>query len=162
MDKKEFEFPDEKAEKAAAAQQNQAETDLEEGDVEVDIIDDTPEEDRGRKPLAKTPDEPSDEELQSYTAGVQQRIKELTHARHDERRAKEEAVREKQELERAARALAAENKRLQQYVHTGETAYATTLKSAASSEMEMAKKKLKEAHEAFDTDAIVEAQADLN
>jgi hypothetical protein len=93
MDKKEFEFPDEKAEKAAAAQQNQAETDLEEGDVEVDIIDDTPEEDRGRKPLAKTPDEPSDEELQSYTAGVQQRIKELTHARHDERRAKEEAVR---------------------------------------------------------------------
>jgi hypothetical protein len=162
MDKKEYEFPDEKAEKDAASQQNQAETELEEGDVEVDIIDDTPEADRGRKPLAKQPDEPTDEELTQYTAGVQQRIKELTHARHDERRAKEEAVREKQELERAARALAAENKRLQQYVHTGETAYATTLKSAASSEMEMAKKKLKEAHEAFDTDAIVEAQADLN
>ena len=162
MDKKEYEFPDEKAEKDAASQQNPAETDLEEGDVEVDIIDDTPEADRGRKPLAKQPDEPTDEELTQYTAGVQQRIKELTHARHDERRAKEEAVREKQELERAARALAAENKRLQQYVHTGETAYASTLKSAATSELEIAKKKLKDAHEAFDTDAIVEAQTSLN
>lgn len=162
MDKKEFEFPDEKAKKDAAEQQNDVNTELEEGDVEVEVIDDTPEQDRGRKPLAKEPEETTDEELQQYSAGVQQRIKELTHARHDERRAKEALAREKQELERAARALAAENKRLQQYVHTGETAYAGTLKSAASAEMEIAKKKLKEAHEAFDTDAIVEAQAAMN
>jgi hypothetical protein len=159
MDKKEYKFPDEEEKKGSAAEQQ---SDIDEGDVDVEIIDDTPEEDRGRKPLAKTPEEPSDEELQQYSAGVQQRIKELTHARHDERRAKEEVQREKQELERAARALAAENKRLQKYVHTGEEAYAGTLKSAASSEVEMAKRDLRAAHDAFDTDAIVEAQAKLN
>jgi hypothetical protein len=160
MDKKEFEFPDEVEQKVSAA--SQQDTDIEEGDVEIEVVDDTPEGDRGRKPLAKAPEEPTDEELQGYSASVQQRIKELTHARHDERRAKEEALRERQELERAARALAAENKRLQQYVQTGEQAYAGTLKSAATSEVAMAKQKLKEAHDSYDTDAIVEAQALLN
>ena len=156
MENKEFQFPDEIETKDVAK------SEIEEGDVEIDIIDDTPEVDRGRRPLAKQPDEPTDEELTQYTAGVQQRIKELTHARHDERRAKEEALREKDELERAARALSADNRRLQQYVHTGETVYAGTLKSAAVAEMEMAKKKLKDAHDAFDTDAIVESQTALN
>jgi septation ring formation regulator EzrA len=47
-------------------------------------------------------EDPSDDELDTYSDNVKKRIKELTHARHDERRAKEALSREKQELERIA------------------------------------------------------------
>lgn len=153
-----FKFPDEKGD--AAEQQNKVEFDVE-GDVDLEVVDDTPEQDRGRKPLETEPDEVTDAELAQYSKDVQSRIKSLTHARHDERRRKEEVQREREELERAARALAAENQRLKQYVQTGEQAYAGTLKEAAESAVETAKRKYKEAHEAFDTDALIEAQQEL-
>jgi len=59
-----------------------------EGDVvEADIIveDDTPEQDRKAQPLNREVEDPTDDEIEGYTKGVQSRIKELTHARHDER-----------------------------------------------------------------------------
>ena len=90
-----------------------------EADVEVEIVDDTPEKDRGRKPLDREVADPTDDEIESYSDGVKKRIKELTHARHDERRAKEALLREKLELERLAQHMAEENKKLKQYVNTG-------------------------------------------
>ena len=69
-----------------------------EDEVEIEIVDDTPEKDRGRRPLDREVEDPTDDEIESYTQGAQKRIKELTHARHDERRAKEALLREKQEL----------------------------------------------------------------
>ena len=91
-----FKFPDEVDNQADEAK-NQA---AEEADVEIEIVDDTPEKDRGRKPLDKEVADPTDDEIESYSEGVKKRISELTHARHDERRAKEALLREKQELER--------------------------------------------------------------
>ena len=81
-------------------------------EVEVEIVDDTPVKDRGREPLNREVADPTDEEINSYSDGVQKRIKELTHARHDERRAKEALLREKKELERLAEHMANENKKL--------------------------------------------------
>ena len=66
-------------------------------DYEVDVVDDTPEEDRGRKPLDKEVIDPTDDELSSYSDKVKGRIKELTRVRHDERRAKESITRENSE-----------------------------------------------------------------
>ena len=71
-------------------------------DIDVEIIDDTPEQDRGRRPLDREVEDPTDEEIEQYTQGAQKRIKELTHARHDERRAKEATLREKQDLAKLA------------------------------------------------------------
>jgi hypothetical protein len=153
MEETEFKFPDEDGTEVKVTAKG--------GDVEIDIIDDTPEQDRGRKPLEREPEDANDEELAQYSANVQKRIKELSHARHDERRAKEQAQREREELARYSQQLAEENKRLKQYVHTGEQAYAGSLKTAAEAELEMAKKRFKEAHEAFDADAIIEAQQAL-
>lgn len=153
----EYKFPDD-------VDGNKAETELEisiEGDVDLEIVDDTPEKDRGRKALAQDPEDANEEELSQYSAKVQNRIKELSHARHDERRAKETVLREREELERVAQRLVEENKRLKQYVNTGEQAYAGSLKSVAESEYAMAKKQFKEAHEAFDSDAMIEAQSAL-
>lgn len=157
MAEAEYKFPDE-------VDGNKAEPELEisvEGDVDLEVVDDTPEKDRGRKALAQDPEDANEEELSQYSTKVQNRIKELSHARHDERRAKETVLREREELERVAHRLVEENKKLKQYVNTGEQAYAGSMKSAAEAEYEMAKRQFKEAHEAFDSDAMIEAQSAL-
>jgi len=154
----EFKFPDEEENKV------DAEVDIDvsgETDVEIEIEDDTPERDRNAKPLNREVEDPTDEEIEGYTKGVQGRIKELTHARHDERRAKEAALREKQELERLTQQILEENRRLKEYVKTGETTYAETLKAKTEAEMEMARRKYKEAAESYDTDAMMAAQEAL-
>jgi hypothetical protein len=130
-------------------------------EVEIEIVDDTPEKDRGRRPLDREVEDPTDDEIESYTQGAQKRIKELTHARHDERRAKEALLREKQELERLAQHMVEENKRLKQYVSTGTEQYGAMAKTAAEAEMDKARQEYKAAQEAFDTDAIIAAQERL-
>jgi len=131
------------------------------GDVEIEVVDDTPVQDRGRRPLEREVEDPTDDEIENYSDKVKGRIKELTHARHDERRAKEATMREKQELERLAQQLIEENKKLKQYVSTGTEQYSTMAKTAAEAELDKARRQYKEAQEAFDTDAIIAAQEAL-
>ena len=161
-----FKFPDELEDEQKL--DNAGETEVKVGeqaggddDIEIEVIDDTPPQDRGRKPLDKEVADPSEDELDSYTEGVKKRIKELTHARHDERRAKEALLREKQELERLAQHMQEENKKLRQYVSTGTEQFAASQKQVAEAEVEKAKRQLKEATEAFDTEAIIAAQEAL-
>jgi hypothetical protein len=132
-----------------------------EGDIEVDIEDDTPERDRFAKPLDKEVTEPTDEELENYGAKVKARIKELTHARHDERRAKEALAREKAELERLAQQLLEEKKRYVQYINEGTVTHAATLKEKAEADLEMARRKYKDAQESYDSETMLEAQESL-
>jgi len=143
-----FEFPDEKEEKAKVKAEE---------DFKVEIEDDTPEEDRGRK-AAPPPEDPSDEELASYDEKVQARIKKFTRGYHDERRAKESALREREAAEQFAKQVFEENKRLQKQLSSGSHVLIEQSKSAATGALEMAKKKYKEAYESADTDAIVDAQ----
>jgi hypothetical protein len=128
------------------------------GDVEVEIVDDTPAQDRGRKPLDREVADPSDDEMDNYTEGVKKRIKELTHARHDERRAKENLLREKQELERIAQHMMEENKKLKHYVNNGSEHYAASVKHIAENALDDAKRQYKAAYESGDSDALVAAQ----
>ena len=146
-----FEFPDEIAAKA----------DEKEFEVEIEVVDDTPAQDRGRVALDRPVEDPTDEEINSYSDKVKGRIKELTHARHDERRAKESTIREKQELENLAQQLLDENRQLKEYANTGAKQYAETVKQAVGSELETARRNYKAAQEAFDTDAIIAAQEAL-
>jgi len=151
--KDEFKFPDEQDEKI--------EVEAEGGDVEIEIVDDTPDKDRGRKPLDREVEDPTDDEIESYSDNVKRRIKDLTHARHDERRAKEALLREKQELERLAQQLLQENRNLKTTVNTGTEEYVTMAKTVADTQLEKARRDLKAAQEAFDTDAILAAQEAL-
>ena len=154
-----FKFPDEEDVKIEASEEKvEISTD---DDVEIEIVDDTPARDRGRKPLDREVEDPTDDEIENYTQGAQKRIKELTHARHDERRAKEAIQRERDELERLAQQILSENKRLKDYVQTGSEQYGAMAKTAADAELDQARRALKAAQEAFDTDAIVEAQEAL-
>jgi len=130
-------------------------------DIEVEIVDDTPEKDRGRKPLEKEVEDPTDEEIESYSSNVQKRIKDLTHARHDERRVKEATMREKLELERLTQQLIEENKKLRQNVNTGTEQFVAQHKVLAENELDKARRQYKEAQESFDSDAILAAQEAL-
>ena len=81
------------------------------GEVEIEIEDDTPEADRGRK-ASPPPEEVTNEELENYSDKVKNRIKHFSKGYHDERRAKEAAQREREELESYAKNLIAENNKL--------------------------------------------------
>lgn len=151
----EFEFPDEKEAKEAAKQQAAAD------DFEVEIEDDTPPEDRGRKPAATPPEEPTDDELSSYDEKVQARIKKFTKGYHDERREKEKALREREAAETYARQIIEENRRLQQQLAASSKVFVEQSQSSAQLELETAKKKYKEAYEAGDSDALADAQAEV-
>lgn len=154
-----FKFPDEIESKQ---DEPKVEVELEaESDIEIEIEDDTPEPDRGRKPLDKDVEDPSDDEVEQYSEKVQKRIKELAHARHDERRAKEAALREREEAMRVTQQLVEENRRLKSYVSTGEQTYATVLKEKAQADLDMARRRYKEAAESYDSDAMLAAQEAL-
>jgi len=148
-----FEFPDEKDAKAAKAAADD--------NFEVEIEDDTPAADRGRKPMKEPVEDPTEEELASYDEKVQARIKKFTRGYHDERRAKEEALREREAAEAFARQVFEENKKLQQQLSSGSKQFIETSKSAAETELLAAKKRFKEAYDSGDSDALVEAQAEV-
>lgn len=161
-----FKFPDEDdgGENSVAANAKDDSVDIQadaENDVEIEIVDDTPAKDRGRKPLDKEVADPTDDEIENYSEKVQTRIKELTHARHDERRMKEALLREKQEMDKLLSYLAEENKRLKHTVNYGQEVFANTAKDAAEAQLQAARRQLKDAQESFDTDAIIEAQEAL-
>ena len=150
-----FDFSDEKEAKATKAAA------VEEDKLDVEIEDDTPVDDRGRKPMKVPPEDVTDSELSSYDEKVQARIKKLGKGYHDERRAKEEALRERQAAESYARQMLEENKKLQQQLASGSKAYIETSQEAATAALAAAKKQYKEAYDSGDSDALADAQADI-
>ena len=159
-----FNFPDEDDDRKVVAREEDDSVVIQadaEGDVEIEIFDDTPVKDRGRKPLDKEVSDPTDDEIENYSDKVQARIKELTHARHDERRMKESLLREKQEMDKLMTYLSEENKKLKQTVNYGQEVFVNTARDAAESQLQAARRQFKDAQESFDTDAIIEAQEAL-
>ena len=150
----EYTFPDEQVSAKAEAERNAA------SDIQVEVVDDTPAADRNRKPSAP-PADPTDDELSQYSEGVKKRIQHFTKGYHDERRAKEAAQREQAAAFQLAQNLVEENKRLQGSLSQGQQALLENAKRIVAQELQGAKNALKAAQEAFDTDAIVEAQTKL-
>ena len=135
----------------------------EEPEVELKVEDDTPEEDRNRSPMPKEIVEDLEkDELENYSDGVKERLKQMKKVWHDERRAKEAAQREHQQAIEMAKKALAENKKLQEEAKKGREAYLNSAKKSVEYETEMAKRAYKDAYESGDTDSIVEAQTKLS
>ena len=147
---KEYTFPDEQDDFVKDSSES-----------EIEIEDDTPEEDRGRRPMKEPVEEVTDEELSSYDEKVQARIKKFTRGYHDERRAKEEAVRERHAAESYAKQIIDENKQLQQQLSQGSEVYIEQAKKVAEKDLEEAKRSYKQAFEDGDTDGVVAAQEQI-
>jgi len=152
-----FQFPDEIEATQTVAEETKAAP-----EVDIEIIDDTPEEDKGRKPMdeakALEAADDEDDELQSYDKKVQKRIKKLTKGYHDIRREKEEAIKMREEALRVAQFMADENRKLQSTLHEGSKSYIEQGRQSAEVELSLAKKAYKDAYEAGDSEALVEAQ----
>jgi hypothetical protein len=132
-------------------------------EVDIEVIDDTPEEDRGREPLPKELlAELEADELDDYSDKVKTRFKQMKKVYHDERREKERAFREQQEAIGLAQKMMEENKRLKSTLYEGEKTLVDTYKTAAELEMEMASRAYKEAYETGDSDRVVEAQKKMS
>ena len=110
IEKTEFEFPDEKEENLRKG--GKVVTPEEDEKPEIEVVDDTPEEDRYRTPMKEAPQDPTEEELATYSESVKNRFKHFTKGYHEERRAKESAEREKDEALKLAQAMFEENKKL--------------------------------------------------
>jgi len=152
--------------KQARVPGNDAEVDvntLDDQDLIVEIADDTPPEDKGRKALEHDPLEKkdSDDEAVQYTKGVKKRINELTHKAHDERRRAERAEREKEEAVRFAQAQFQRARMLEAQLTQGEAAFAGTTLEKEQLAVTTAQDKYKKAYESGDPDAIATATAEI-
>lgn len=132
-------------------------------DVEIEVVDDTPPEDRGRAPL-KTEEPVSEQQTQEQEmddhadTSYQKRINQLTHRYHDERRAKEALERQNQEAIQLAQAIIAENERLQKMYDEGSQDYLKQVQYKIDYAQKLADDKFRKAYEAGDTEGLLEAQ----
>ena len=131
-----------------------------EDEFEIEVEDDTPEADRGREPMPEdiVKELDADDELENFS---KEKAKQLKKVWHDERRAKEAALREREEAVGLLRRFAEENKVLKKNLHTGEQAYVGTAKQAYESELESATREQEDAYDSGDAKRITAAQIKL-
>jgi len=185
MQQVEFEFPDpDKTEAAAEVEVAEEETTpdvevegavgreelqkpgqkqnvIKDGEVEVEVVDDTPAADRNRKP-SDPPEEVTNEELENYSEKVKKRIQHFSKGYHDERRIKEQALREKEEAIAYAQQLVNENQKLKGSANQNHNTLIESAKKQVDGELAMAKAQYKQAYETGEPDSILEAQTALN
>ena len=131
-------------------------------DIELEIIDDTPEPDRGKpkateSATAATNDD-DDEDLVGYSDKVKKRINKLKYDYHAERRAREEDARLREEAINIAVKLKEERDQMARRLEATEDVSLGQAKQRITTELEQAKAKFKAAYEAGDGDALAEAQ----
>lgn len=134
-----------------------------ENDLEVEVVDDTPEADRGRVPRVPPKDDvPDEDELKTYSEGVQQRLRQLTGKFHAERRLREQQQRERDEAISYARRKDDEAKRLREMLQSGEKVLVEQAKGRVEAQLSQARRELKEAYESGDTEKMVKAQEEIS
>jgi hypothetical protein len=156
MDKETYKFPDE-SKKSAAEPEIQVEIESEDG-TEVEIVNDLP---KSGKKMDEAPKDLDDEELNQYGEKVRRRLQHFQKGYHEAKREADTAKKEREEAIRAAQTIVEENKKLKGSLNQGQNALLEQAKKAVASEMEDARKKYKEAYEAGDSEALVDAQENL-
>lgn len=158
-EEKEVELKETKAE----PKEIKVEAKVKDNDIDLEIEDDTPPQDKGREPLPQdVVEELEKDTLDDYSERVKQRMAQLKKVWHDERRAKEAADRERQEAIKFAQQIADENKKLKTTLSTGEETYIQTLKNALENQLHLAKRDYREAYDSGDTEKVIEAQQRMN
>jgi hypothetical protein len=132
-----------------------------EGDLQVEVVDDTPPEDKNKPRRAGEPDIPNDDEVSQYSEKVKKRISKLKYEFHEERRRAEELERQQSALTDFAKRAHAENQQLKKALQSGQTIIADQMQTRVESEFENAKRKLRDAVELGDIDKQVDAQRDI-
>jgi hypothetical protein len=158
-----FKFPDEINNSDAPSDEIQISIEGEEVDLKVDVVDDTPEEDRFHEPLPEDIKEDLEkaDESEEYSKNVKKKFTQYKKAWHDERRAKEAALREQQEALSAAQRILDENRKLKTMLHSGEKELISNYQASAELEVDKAERNYKEAYDSGDADKLLAAQKEL-
>ena len=152
----EFKFPDENDVKVTT------EDDQTDEQIIIDVEDNTPAEDRNKPPMEeKVKEELYNDELEDYSTKVKKKLIQMKRLAHEERREKENALREQQEAISFAQRVMEENKRLKSNLNNSEKNVLVTVQKAVAMEMEAAKRAYREAYDSGDTDKVMEAQEKL-
>ena len=131
--------------------------------VEIEVVDDRPEEDqKNAQPLPEAiVKDIENDDLEQYSKEAKQRLLQMKKLINDERRAKEQALREQQEAIRVAQSLVEETKKLKGRLTEGEKVYVSNAKEGAERQLELARIAYKEAYDSGDSEKVVEAQEKL-
>jgi len=132
-------------------------------ELEIEVVDDTPEEDKGRPRRAEgaEPEIPTDEEVENYSESVKKRISKLKFEFHEERRRAEEAQRLRDEAIAFAQSQKQQLDAMQKRLQDGDAALMSQAQARLKSQLEQTQAKMKMAYEAGDTDAFIAANAEL-
>lgn len=124
------------------AQEESKETPIQEEDLDIEVVDDTPQEDR-RPPRDETREaapQNEEDELKNYSEGTRKRIKRLKYEFHEERRQRERADREKQEALNYAAALQQQVEVFRQQNEASQRALIHTTVKQKGSDLDAAKR----------------------
>ena len=143
--------------------QTQIDNTIPEG-LEVEVIDDTPQEDRRpakEETTSEVPDiddETLDKEISDYSERAGKRIAQIKYEYHEERRAKEAATRESQEAVKRLQTLMSENQRLQAMVDQGGQVLNKQAHNNALWAKQNAQEQFKKAYEEGNAEEMTKAQ----
>jgi len=134
--------------------------------VDVEVVDDRPEEDRrpavsASESTSAEDDMATDAEIAGYGNRAQKRIKKLKWEFHEERRAKEAQERLANEAVNYTTTLQTENQRLLKLVQDSQAALNQHTKYGAEAALAIAEANFKSAHESGESDQIAAAQKAL-
>ena len=128
--------------------------DTEENSVDVNVSPEEKEDEPQEVETAAETETANEDELDEYSSGVKSRINELTKRFREEERQKQSAIEFAENIQK-------ENADLKSRMEALDKNYLEQFESRVSSELETAKRVLKEAHETGDIDKLVEAQEAL-
>jgi hypothetical protein len=135
--------------------------DVADDSFEIEVSDDTPEEEKPRLAEDREPEVPSDDEIDKYSVGVQKRINKLKFEAQEQERQKLEAHRLQEEALRYAQQIKSENEQLRKNLDAGEETLIGQAKGRIEAQLDKAKSAYKAAYESGDPDALIEAQEQL-
>ena len=152
-----FKFPDEQDDVKVTTEDDQTDE-----QIIVDVEDNTPPEDRNKEPMdERVKADLYNDELEDYSTKVKKKLIQMKRLAHEERREKENAVREQQEAISFAQKVMQENQRLKSNLNNSEKNVLATVQKAVAMEMDAAKRAYREAYDSGDTDKVMEAQERL-
>lgn len=128
---------------------------------EIDIVDDTPEDDKGR-PNAKRFTADDEEDLSGYADKTRKRIERLKFETHSERRQREQAERERDEAVAFGRQREAEVADLRKRLENGGAALASSMVAEREAKLADAERRLSSAYADGDSNAIAAATKDMS
>ena len=138
-------------------------TSADDGEVNIEVVDDRPEEDQRASLEAEGDDDgsASDEEVSQLGQRAQKRIKKLKWEYHEERRAKEASERLANEAVNYTQNIQIENQRLLKLVQDSQSALTEQSRNRADASLTIAQENFKRAHESGDSEQVTLAQQQL-